>query len=123
MAGCRKTAEQCQVAWELAVHSESANVTQREQLVALAARYRVPASYFRREFIETGGLTSYAADIVEAARQTSVYVGRILKGEEPRDLPVMQPTKFDFAINLRTAKTLGLAVLDELLALANEVIE
>ena len=81
-----------------------------DQLVALTARYRVPASYFRRDFIETGGLMSYAARLVESFRQTGVYVGRILKGEKPSDLPVMQASKFEMVINQQTARMLGITV-------------
>jgi putative tryptophan/tyrosine transport system substrate-binding protein len=86
-------------------------------------RNRVPTSYFRREFIEAGGLISYAANVAEAFRQTGVYVGRILKGEKLRDLPVEQSTKFELVINLTTAKALGLTIPASYLSLADELIE
>jgi hypothetical protein len=97
-------------------------VGRRDQLVALADRYWIPTSYFRREFIEAGDLISYAATVVEAFCRTGVYVGRV-KGEKPRDLPVEQPTKYELVINLKTAKTLGLEVPSSLLARADGVIE
>jgi putative ABC transport system substrate-binding protein len=98
-------------------------LSRKVQFVTLATRFGIPGAFSNREFVEVGGLMSYGGDLAEMYRQVGFYVGRILKGEKPADLPVMQSTKFEFAINMQTAKALGVAVPEALLATADEVIE
>ena len=97
--------------------------THREKLIALSAQHAVPTIYFRREFTVAGGLMSYGTSAAETYRQLGVYTGRILRGEKPADLPVVQSTKFELVINASTARMLGLTVPDKLLAAADEVVE
>jgi putative ABC transport system substrate-binding protein len=107
----------------LIVTSSSSAAVHREMIVTLAAQFRLPAVYPYRYFAASGGLTSYGPDPIDQFRRAAGYVDRILRGEKPADLPVQVPTKYELAINLQTAKALGLAVPPTLLARADEVIE
>jgi putative ABC transport system substrate-binding protein len=97
--------------------------TRREQLIAAAARHSMPTNYFERGFIDLGGLVSYGTSLAAVYRDVGLYAAKILEGEKPADLPVQQPTKFELAINLKTATTLGLTVPPILMAQADEIVE
>ena len=105
------------------ISPEAFFVTRRVQILTLAARHALPALYHRREFADAGGLMSYGSSFADQFRQTGLYAGRILKGEKPGDMPVQLPTRFEFVVNLQTAKTLGIRIPPSLLARADEVIE
>jgi putative ABC transport system substrate-binding protein len=105
------------------VTASALTIVHRDLIVTLAARHKLPTIYPQRAFVVGGGLISYGADFLDQYRRAAGYVDRILKGEKPTDLPVQAPTKYDLAINLKTAKSLGLAVPPTMLARADEVIE
>ena len=117
-----QTAKQKQVG-AIMMHSNPRFFAERKQIVELAAKHRLPAIYFQKEFVDEGGLMFYGADVDDLFRRAAVYVDKILKGAKPADLPVQQATKFEFVINLKAAKQIGLTLSPEFLARANKVIK
>ena len=117
-----KTAKQKQVG-AIMTMTTRAFFVERKRIVELAAKYRLPAIYFQKEFVDEGGLMSYGADFEDLYRRVAVYVDKILKGAKPADLPVQQATKFEFVINLKAAKQIGLTLSPEFLSRANQVIK
>jgi len=107
----------------LIVAASALVVVHRDLIVALADRYKLPTVYWDRSFVSNGGLISYGTDLIDQQRQAASYIDRILEGEKPADLPVQAPNKYELAINLKTAKAIGLSVPHSLLARADEVIE
>ena len=122
MEGALTSAVQ-QRAGALVVGADAFFNSRRELLIGLAARHAIPTIYATREFADSGGLMSYGTNNTETYLQSGIYTSQVLKGAKPADLPVLQSTRFEFVINLRTARTLGLDVPAKLLALAEEVIE
>ena len=107
----------------LFVDGDALFLSRRQQFVTLTARDRIPAAYSQRDYVEAGGLMSYGTSIVDSHRQVGVYTGKILKGAKPADLPVLQSTKFEFAINLQMARALGIEVPPGLISIADDVFE
>jgi putative ABC transport system substrate-binding protein len=122
LEGAFKTAKQKQVSAIMTITSRQF-FAERKRLVELAGKYRLPAIYFQREFVDEGGLMSYGADFDDLFRKAAHYVDKILKGAKPADLPVQQATKFEFVINLKAAKQIGLTIPPDVLARANRVIK
>jgi putative ABC transport system substrate-binding protein len=123
LAGAFANAVQQHAGALLVSGSQVFGTTQAPQIISLANRYALPTMFSRSNAVAAGALASYGSEPLEPSRQMGVYTGRILKGEKPGDLPVVQPTKFTLAINLKTAKALGLAVSQDMLSIADEVIE